>query len=774
MNPPNSGLLPGAQPGADIGFIPDLQPGADIGFIPDSPSLPFGAASPPSWTDVGFIPDPPNDLGFIPDPPSLRYGAASPPSPPYVLGQSADAPKPGATAYPVFPAGTIEGVLERLGFTKFAAGAVQRASGSLTGTGTSLARLSDPGTLPNSYAQHVRDIQLAGSHPEWFQEPVDPITLQPRSDEAGPEERARGIHELTWDLLRSRMTAPGTALAQGAQEAANQYKALRDIAVGPELAGKAGEMAGGTLPFVAEALIPWIGPELAAVHGGLNSGGETWQQAYDFYKSQGAPEEDAERKADDAATAVGSATALIFSGLPGGQEAEQAAAKTVGQRIASTLKAGSQAGAVMTADTAQRLAQAKRTYRPDLTLGEAAKELMESYISGQILGSLMHAPGELAGKGPKEAADNTADIEAATPTSPRPPENVAPTAGESGETENAGAPVEPAGEPDVPLHQHIFDMAASMRDLQETLRAYQILSSEPSGLDQQAEAAGQLIPQALRQAEEAEAALQEPGAGARAPADGGDTASTGLLPRAMEELLRGPREQLDPGAMDAAASRLEERAQAEVDAATREALDAQADAASGEATRLESAAPQTEAPTAFGGALSPTGRDLGPQNAPGNAIQKVNGRNPINYRYAGQLYPMAKLPQHLQEKYPNGVRFKPTGSLELSPYAIAEAKIKGLTGDYNHDAGLANKAKGYSKTPEGYTWHHVEDGETMQLVPTDLHDAVKHTGGAAVIRGRALLRVLLQLMSNGVTGKPAQPALQGPRQSLARGPGNSS
>ena len=98
-------------------------------------------------------------------------------------------------------------------------------------------------------------------------------------------------------------------------------------------------------------------------------------------KSQGVPEEDAERKADDAATAVGSATALVFGGLPGGQEAEQAMAKTVGQRIASLLKAGSQAGAVMTADTTQRLAQAKRTYRPDLTLGEAAKELMESYLT---------------------------------------------------------------------------------------------------------------------------------------------------------------------------------------------------------------------------------------------------------------------------------------------------------------------------------------------------------------------------------------------------------
>lgn len=34
----------------------------------------------------------------------------------------------------------------------------------------------------------------------------------------------------------------------------------------------------------------------------------------------------------------------------------------------------------------------------------------------------------------------------------------------------------------------------------------------------------------------------------------------------------------------------------------------------------------------------------------------------------------------------------------------------------------------------GYTWHHVEDGKTMMLVPTDLHQAVRHTGGAALLR----------------------------------------
>lgn len=35
---------------------------------------------------------------------------------------------------------------------------------------------------------------------------------------------------------------------------------------------------------------------------------------------------------------------------------------------------------------------------------------------------------------------------------------------------------------------------------------------------------------------------------------------------------------------------------------------------------------------------------------------------------------------------------------------------------------------------KGYTWHHVEDGRTMQLIPQRLHNAVRHTGGCAIIK----------------------------------------
>ena len=34
-----------------------------------------------------------------------------------------------------------------------------------------------------------------------------------------------------------------------------------------------------------------------------------------------------------------------------------------------------------------------------------------------------------------------------------------------------------------------------------------------------------------------------------------------------------------------------------------------------------------------------------------------------------------------------------------------------------------------------YTWHHVEDGKTMQLGPTGIHKDVKHTGAAVIRNG---------------------------------------
>lgn len=111
-------------------------------------------------------------------------------------------------------------------------------------------------------------------------------------------------------------------------------------------------------------------------------------------------------------------------------------------------------------------------------------------------------------------------------------------------------------------------------------------------------------------------------------------------------------------------------------------------------------------------------------------VEPVNGRMPLNYEYAGKTYPVEKLPPQLQDKYPDSVKLNEKAFVDFSPYAKAEVDIE-LTGNRAHDFKLANKAAGFDKTPEGYTWHHHENAKTMQLVPTDIHDEVKHTGGCA-------------------------------------------
>jgi hypothetical protein len=54
-----------------------------------------------------------------------------------------------------------------------------------------------------------------------------------------------------------------------------------------------------------------------------------------------------------------------------------------------------------------------------------------------------------------------------------------------------------------------------------------------------------------------------------------------------------------------------------------------------------------------------------------------------------------------------------------------------FTGNRQADFRAANKEAGLKRTHDGYTWHHVEDGKSMMLIPEDLHDAVKRSGGVA-------------------------------------------
>ncbi len=92
------------------------------------------------------------------------------------------------------------------------------------------------------------------------------------------------------------------------------------------------------------------------------------------------------------------------------------------------------------------------------------------------------------------------------------------------------------------------------------------------------------------------------------------------------------------------------------------------------------------------------------------------------------------------ELAPEGIKFSPEGRPDFTPFAEHQVEIlKGLTGDYKHDSELANKHAGISndawqELKSDYVWHHVEDGKTMQLIPRELHDLVKHTGGSYVAK----------------------------------------
>jgi hypothetical protein len=41
-----------------------------------------------------------------------------------------------------------------------------------------------------------------------------------------------------------------------------------------------------------------------------------------------------------------------------------------------------------------------------------------------------------------------------------------------------------------------------------------------------------------------------------------------------------------------------------------------------------------------------------------------------------------------------------------------------------------------NKPPEGYTWHHHEDGKTMILVDEDVHREFRHIGGQSAVNGK--------------------------------------
>ncbi|MDX8255679.1 HNH endonuclease, partial [Acinetobacter pittii] len=105
-----------------------------------------------------------------------------------------------------------------------------------------------------------------------------------------------------------------------------------------------------------------------------------------------------------------------------------------------------------------------------------------------------------------------------------------------------------------------------------------------------------------------------------------------------------------------------------------------------------------------------------------------------------------------------GVEFSQNGFPIFTPYAKVVVKLeKGQKGNYTSDFTEANHLAKFGKTPEGYTWHHHEDGVTMELIPLELHDAVRHSGGVAVVNKAKTIALtsLISILSFSVNAAEA-------------------
>ncbi|MEM8923239.1 MAG: HNH endonuclease [Actinomycetota bacterium] len=160
--------------------------------------------------------------------------------------------------------------------------------------------------------------------------------------------------------------------------------------------------------------------------------------------------------------------------------------------------------------------------------------------------------------------------------------------------------------------------------------------------------------------------------------------------------------------------------------------------------------------TAFPGAQPIQGHDPGVDL---NAIYQpefpypplpASGRAlPLGEKWAGKRRPISdiwtkttktKYPD-LAEHYPNGVQYTMQGYPDFSEYAVAIYKMQpgqmrdkrtGPNGNFAMANGWLKSVK-TDWTPSQWsgvlTWHEHESCLQMLLVPTDIHDAVRHNGG---------------------------------------------
>lgn len=115
---------------------------------------------------------------------------------------------------------------------------------------------------------------------------------------------------------------------------------------------------------------------------------------------------------------------------------------------------------------------------------------------------------------------------------------------------------------------------------------------------------------------------------------------------------------------------------------------------------------------------------------------EANGNTVRNKaKYAGKIMePTGDLAKIIKDKYGDILMTK-TGFPVFDKYAVARIVSDGLTGTMDDIKKIANMLHhGTEEDIVGYTWHHLEDGKTLILIPRELHEAYRHTGGADLIR----------------------------------------
>ncbi|MRR52684.1 MAG: HNH endonuclease [Rhodocyclaceae bacterium] len=109
-------------------------------------------------------------------------------------------------------------------------------------------------------------------------------------------------------------------------------------------------------------------------------------------------------------------------------------------------------------------------------------------------------------------------------------------------------------------------------------------------------------------------------------------------------------------------------------------------------------------------------------------IESVTGGKPIKFKEGNPDFSEYTY----KEKCPDGKTVDGTVEIQLS-----------RAGDRDTDFQAAREAMAEKlgqekfREPDGWTWHHKEDGTTMELIPTDLHSNVPHSGGVSVAKDPA-------------------------------------